>query len=241
MIARDDLSKKKALSLLIRINEVLTANNVWFSLAYGSALGAVREHGFIAWDRDVDIVVRLPDYEKMRQVLIAELGDEYNYISSKSDNTSCFDTIQLRGIPMTEMHIDIYPLIGGPSDLKKQKMFQKKINFYNKFFNAKCESLGNYVHKWKIPLVIACKFVLFFLPKPVIRNKIDKLLSEYDFDGAEFLIPVGNNGKLSEFMEREMWLETSLFEFEGALLPAPKNFDKYLKNIYGLDYLVPKK
>nr|MCR5207201.1 LicD family protein [Eubacterium sp.] len=57
--------KKTELEILIRFDEICKNNNIEYSLAYGTMLGAVRHNGFIPWDDDIDVFVKRSDYEKL--------------------------------------------------------------------------------------------------------------------------------------------------------------------------------
>ena len=60
------------MSVLDEIDRICKENNLKYSLAYGTLLGAVRHKGYIPWDDDIDICMLREDYEK----LIAILKDE---------------------------------------------------------------------------------------------------------------------------------------------------------------------
>lgn len=55
------------LEVLKRFISVCDQIGVQYFLAYGSLIGAVRHHGFIPWDDDLDVIMLRPDYEKFRE------------------------------------------------------------------------------------------------------------------------------------------------------------------------------
>lgn len=62
--------KENALALLEDFDRCMADINVEYSLAYGSMLGAVREHGFIKHDLDLDVFIWIDDFsDKIHKVL----------------------------------------------------------------------------------------------------------------------------------------------------------------------------
>lgn len=59
--------KKILLEMLAHFNQVCQENNIRYSLAYGTLLGAIRHQGFIPWDDDIDLFMLREDYEKLVQ------------------------------------------------------------------------------------------------------------------------------------------------------------------------------
>ena len=65
-------SKKIQLMILDSIDLFCKSNNLRYSLAYGTLIGAVRHHGFIPWDDDIDIMMPRPDYDKFLKLFKQE-------------------------------------------------------------------------------------------------------------------------------------------------------------------------
>lgn len=54
--------KKHGYEALILFNDCLNKHNIRYSLAFGTLLGAIREHDFIPYDDDIDVAMWINDY-----------------------------------------------------------------------------------------------------------------------------------------------------------------------------------
>lgn len=61
------ITEKQARNILLKTKELLDKYGIQFWLHYGTLLGAIREHGFIPHDYDVDIMTE--DYDKLLSVI----------------------------------------------------------------------------------------------------------------------------------------------------------------------------
>ena len=62
-------SQKVLLTLLKEIDQICRKHDITYYLVGGSALGAVRHHGFLPWDDDADIVMDHVNYMKFVEVM----------------------------------------------------------------------------------------------------------------------------------------------------------------------------
>jgi len=130
--------KQILLQILIYVDSICKQNSIEYSLCGGSLLGAIRHHGFIPWDDDVDILLSRPNYEKLIDVL-KKKKDKYKLLLDTDKGsyyayTKLFDS---RTILKTKykfdqkvglgIFIDIFPIDGLPDSLEERKDFQQEL------------------------------------------------------------------------------------------------------------------
>ena len=240
----EQLYQQEMLRILAYIDKVLVENDIWYSLAYGSVLGAVRENGFIPWDRDADIFIMLPDRECVRKVLKEELPPEWKYLDASKDNVGCLDNIQSREYGEFAQ-VDIYTLFGAPdieelSDAKVRRILRRN-KVCTKLFGAKYGDFRKLRKKYKMLPYLFVKVFLHLVPNSLIRKIITHYEYKNDMDTSPYLMSMVTYRRPTDIMKREVYEKTIRHRFENIEVNIPLNYHTYLSRSYGEDYMIPKK
>ncbi|MGT2799454.1 LicD family protein [Streptococcus marmotae] len=78
-LGEETLKKLQAelLSVFLDIKKVCDEHQISYMMAGGSLLGTVRHQGFIPWDDDMDLMMLREDYEKFRDIFSQEFSEKY--------------------------------------------------------------------------------------------------------------------------------------------------------------------
>ena len=135
-----DEVKKIELDILIQFDTFCKNEGLYYTLAGGTLLGAIRHKGFIPWDDDIDVMMPREDYNRMLQIVRDKKngskfdflipGDpDYFYPFAKfCDNETVAemdDNYSKHGI-----WIDIFPMDNLPEDNEFLRKFFKKTRFW---------------------------------------------------------------------------------------------------------------
>ena len=248
-ISQDDL-KRIELSLLQLIDNICRKEEIRYSLGYGTLLGAVRHKGFIPWDDDIDIVMPRPDYNKFItyckdnavafELISIETVDWYGYPFAK---VCAYDTvIQEKETDFNNkmgVYVDIFPIDGVGSSISFAQKKYLSAEFYKylvfashwkKYFRSK-------THKVYFEPVRILFFLLSRKRKPeTIIRKIDAKFACYNFDESIYAGSIYSPYGIKDIMKTKIFQQYIDIEFEGIYVKAVRNYQEYLKTIYG-DYM----
>lgn len=234
--------QRHELNILIAVKEICNSHNLKFYLAGGTLLGAIRHRGFIPWDDDIDICMPRPDYEKFIS-LWPKMNQIYVLKSDRLNNwdapfTKVIDpTTQIESVydeRKGSLWIDVFPVDGLPSDVKKVENVYKQCNFYRKLLMIAHARLGegtSQIHKYG-------KYILKPIAKLIgtdyFSKKLEKIACQIPYESAKYvgIVTWGLYGVGERMLKSEFEKEVEV-EFEGYKMPAFSCWDSYLHGIYG--------
>ena len=237
--------KEIELGILKKFDQICRENNLEYSLAYGTMLGAVRHHGFIPWDDDIDVFMKRDDYEKLMSLQYEDEQYEvksyrytkgYYYPFSKMiDKTTCLNE-PWRAEKNMGVYIDIFPLdlINIFNEEDKATVIH---NSSKKIYFAYLMGHKLSHHKaFKLRYIVKLSLLIFTYPiKKLVIGTADKCVSK-NSDGNYFVSFYSDTD--IQFINKEWLNNVSLVDFECAYYPIYIDFDKILTQEYG-DYMTP--
>ena len=261
----EDLKNKiqpALLQILIDFDKMCKKHSIYYVITAGTLLGAVREKGFIAWDDDIDVLVKPDAYGKIREaVKEKELSQEYDFISPDTSNEIALDAkfvskkISLGTLMLDEkighpLYIDVLSIENVPNNffLKSIKGILSNL-FFLSYTSLRCllkyDELLNVMAKDSKELWLNLMIrKMVAIPAIILgKHRTYKLLmkiSSYADNVTKYVtVPLGVLHYKGEIQCREVFETSVPMEFENHTFPAPKGYLEYLNNRYGSDYMTP--
>ena len=247
------------LRMMADFDDFCRKNELSYFLCGGSALGAQRHGGFIPWDDDIDIAMPRADYDRMRELFLAELGDCYwvQSIHSNDNYDLPFMKIRKKGTRYIEVFetnlneagvfIDIYPLENLP-DFAPTRLFHGVICDFLHF----CCSCVRIHHKKQIYFeyfggLRAFKIKAFigkclsFISLKKWCHLADRWASKYKNLHTKFVsFPSGRMHYFGEMLHRSSVFPLKECNFDGQTISVMSDPSEHLTKLYGDFSVIPK-
>lgn len=246
---RLELLRKLEMDIVKEIDAICKENDIKYFLVGGSLLGAVRHHGFIPWDDDLDVGMLREDYEKFRKICPGVLSEKYAYQSYLTDRNShyIFDKIRLKNTVFSTVFSQRFPIENGvfvdilvydktSKNPFIQKVHIKLIQVMKRVINVRWVNRPRKsIHYWATKI---CLPFMRLIPFRAYHKFYERLIRVFNRSKSHYYIDsVGMNLLRGAFPEDCIIGEPEYVPFEDTKLPVPPGWDAYLRHWYGDNYM----
>ena len=235
--------KEVELGVMDYIHNLCQKENINYSLAYGTLLGAVRHKGYIPWDDDVDISLKRDEYDKLYQAVLRDNDPIYKVASWENDARypypfyrvydarTVYENNYIENDIDLGICVDVFPF-DYYADVNKEMVkldTYRRLSVYTLYgIHSKNAGLKNII-RYLLVLV-------FRLTRVKTWNKKMNLLSMQanDSDSIDYLM---ENKRTSTKFEKTLLDKVMDSPFEDRTYKIPEASHQILSAIYGDDFM----
>ncbi len=239
----------RELEIMKYFAEFCEDNNIKYYLAYGTLLGAIRHHGFIPWDDDVDVFVSGEDFLKLQKIFNEKADTtKYFYQTLKTEENYylLWDKVRLNNTIFVEdgwenndinngIFIDVFPLLEYPNSRSEEKKFTRRYKFLRLLIETNIKNNKSRYNNYGIIGKILSNIVRILPQK--IRNKIVIKNIEYFClykSDSKYYYSLDGGAEI-KFL-KEPFDSIEKVKFEDAEFNVPKGYRENLTESFG-DYM----
>lgn len=235
----ETLEERKQIFLGIcdAVDKFCRKNNIKYFIAYGTLIGAIRHKGFIPWDDDLDIMMLRDDYENFTKIFKDSRYKLVNCYNDKGYNfqfARVYDTQTCwykKGIKSNGIGIDVYIVDKVPTDESLTNKYIKNVAHCvrKRLFCIKIRNLLQKFNLWFSKNNDFC-------PLNYYCRKQDAVCKQYDsIEEFNYICNAGGADN-KKILNKILFNDTIDVDFEGRKYMAPKEYDSFLRQVYG-DYM----
>ena len=236
------------IDILHQFAEVCSRHHLqWFALG-GTLLGAIRHHGFIPWDNDIDVIMPREDYDRLLQIGPEEFEFPYFFQSPLTENRFWRTHVQIRNSLTTGstrnditkninrgIFIDVMVLDEVPETLQGRNRHRKKIrrNRWIGFVDRQ-----RYNPRWYRSC--AGKIISAVLGDRCYKamfRRVNRVCAGYRGSGTRKAAHTTLSYKESRVWEKEDYAGSVPWDFEYTQVNVPTGYDRILRTMFGEDYM----
>lgn len=246
------------LEIAKEIKRVCDENDIKYFMCGGTLIGAVRHNGFIPWDDDMDFAMLRSEYDRFQNIVKEKLDKQYFFQTLETDSnygmafgklrklgTVYIENASQKSAAHNELYVDIFPFDNLPGLKATRKKQKKLVMFYRKLMlcYAKVKPWLRYPFGYN-RFIRWCGYLPFRILASVLPR--NNAIKKYNH-----IMKIANNDNSCQnvYSQGILTYENSQFKksvfenlielpFEDTTFKAPKDYDSYLRFLYG-DYMVP--
>lgn len=241
--------KQIMLAMLVDFDAFCRSHQLRYYLVGGTLLGAVRHHGYIPWDDDVDVAMPREDYEKFAAIYNQEKTNpdfafaSYHqipdlYVSSgKVYDTRtvlkeyCDSDVQLG------VYLDVFPLDNIGTTRQEAEAFASEALKYRKRLTHRTWMVNVPGRVWyKNCAVAVLKLFSTHQPVSTLVKEQDAFCASRRATKMEPYVSIVCDALKPEILEGAWFEQTATMPFEGHDFVVPAAYDPILTVMYG-DYM----
>lgn len=228
--------KKLMVETLANVDHFCNQHCIKYSLSYGTLIGAIRHKGFIPWDDDIDIIMPREDYDRFissykdsrYKIIDGAFNPNHSHIRVSDQKTVLALDAWRAQFYKEGLWIDVFPIDKVPDSQKGYERFRKWL-----WFLFEIQLTGEAKRKGIV------NKALYAICKPFSKYCGKKALQEMKRYNDKDMQSVAN---MSAWYLKSPKFPASYFdeyidvEFEGYKFKAIKQYDVFLRELYG-DYM----
>lgn len=239
------------LSILKDVHAFCESNNIKYSIAYGTLIGAVRHKGFIPWDDDVDIVMPRPDYERFCRTYHSEsgmrliyYGNDRSALAAFARVVECEKTVYQTERPWTfqksGVWIDIFPL-DGVKNAEEYRLRYERLKPISRFvykFRRQNHHIVSSDSWWSIFKTVLARVAGLggWIPSALLNKIIIATMTKYDYNDCYGYGQISCLDDGPIVFSKKGFDSPILLDFEDTQFRAMSDYDTVLRKLYG-DYM----
>ena len=241
--------QKGEYDILNKVDSICKQLNLRYYLVYGTLIGAVRHHGFIPWDDDLDIMMPrrdykiLLDYFEKHSVELYPLKSvfawpKYEYAMARITDMR-YKLIYTHRVPYCDadmgLFIDIYPFDGVGNNYRAAKRTQARARNLRRLYVRAASSSP---HDSSNIFLKAFEHLAFKYAKKqgeyYFQNKLLTIIKKYSYADSRYVAPLSWDPDY--VFKKEMFEPNKMLMFVNKKYPVPNDYDGFLK-VYYDDYM----
>lgn len=239
------------LKILKEFIKICEENDLTYYMYAGSLLGTIRHQGFIPWDDDLDVVMFRDDFEKFKEIFIANPHDKIKLLSCETEEDyfhllsklTLKDTLfEEKWVSQVNFHIgvniDVF-VLDDLSDNNFKRNYQLKKSFlYNKLLIMSKIKLDDLPFLSKLITHTGYHILNLLGIKPRWLNKrCLNFLKKYKNPNCEFVFDISATAEeYPQIFNKNGFKKVKKAKFEDIEVNVPANYDEILTSLYG-DYM----